>query len=455
MSYICPRCITDPDLSSLVAAEAHEYNACDYCNRYQPAVEIDFVAQLCHSVIEIFFENSSQTTAVVYFDRNPAGEDLNSLLKRLVGAPSDAIEEIEQSLKKIWIEIDGDESIYGDDPWFVPSLGYGGTELHSAWTDMEMSLRNEARYINPKVSETLDSIFGEIDSDLTPAGLSVVTDAGPDFLYQKLYRARVFQSEKDIQKALSHPERFMGAPPTGVASSGRMNAAGQPAFYGATSIETALSEVRPPVGSWVIIAQFAIIRPLRLLNLNLISQLNFHPQEKYFDSESAKIFQRHAFLRELSRILVRPVMPELQEKNYLITQVVADYLAMHPKLSLDGIIYPSVQHGCGAQSSSGDNAVLFHKAAITINADNEGGTARVDLYEDDNYESGPYSDRMLQPTILYVDENFEDRILPFQMYSYNRPAPGLKLIRDSIEIHKILAVDIRTDPTNVSVVHKY
>ena len=452
MSYICARCITNPDLSILVAAEANEYNVCDYCERSQPAVDIDFVAQQCSDVIDIFFENSSQTMAVVHFNMTPAGEDLNTLLERLTGAPGDAIEALEETLHQIWHDSDSDWSMYGDDPWFVPSLGYGGTELHSAWTDMEMSLRNDAHYINPKAVKLLDSIFGDITSNAASAGARVVTDAGPSSQYETLYRARVFQSEEDMQRALQHPERNLGAPPAGVAKSGRMNAPGQPAFYGATSVDTALAEVRPSVGSWVVIARFAIIRPLQLLNLNLLSQLNFHPRARYFDSESKQVFRRYAFLRELSRRMVRPVMPESREHNYLITQVVADYLAMHPTTSLDGIIYPSVQRGANNHNGSGENVVLFHKAATAIASDREPGTAEAELYDydDDDYDERPYANRPLQPTILYIDA--DPLTQAFQRYSYNRPAPGLKLIRDSIEIHQILAVDIRTDRTKVQVV---
>jgi hypothetical protein len=231
-----------------------------------------------------------------------------------------------------------------------------------------------------------------------------------------------------------------------------MNAPGQPAFYGATSVETALAEVRPPVGSWVVVAQFAVIRPLQLLNLNLLGQLGLHPQASLFDPESKRAFQRYAFLRELSRRMVRPVLPESQDHNYLITQVVADYLAMRPRVPLDGIVYASVQRGAETENVSGENVVLFHKAARAIGADEESGTAEAVLYdyEDDEYSPALYSEAELRPTILY--KNDQPCLPRFQRSSNTHPAPSLKLIRDSIEIHHIVAVDIKANRIGVQVV---
>jgi hypothetical protein len=197
------------------------------------------------------------------------------------------------------------------------------------------------------------------------------------------------------------------------------------------------------------VAQFAVIRPLQLLNLSRLSQLHLHPAADLFDPENKKLFQRYAFLRELSRRLVRPVMPESEEHNYLITQVIADYLAMHPRMPLAGIIYPSVQRGTDANSATGENVVLFHKAARAVAANAASCTAEAQLYEYGDDDDPRASVRSLRPTILYTQA--EPQLPRFYRSSRNRPAPGLKLIRDSIEIHHILAVDIKTDRVPVRV----
>src|SRR3546814_18397803 len=87
---------------------------------------------------------------------------------------------------------------------------------------------------------------------------------------------------------------------------------------------------------------------------------------------------RRDFLRALCEKMVAPVMPEHQDRNYLITQVVADYLAMHPRVSIDGIIYPSAQRKDGdSNESNGENGVLFNKAATAVDADTRSEERRV------------------------------------------------------------------------------
>src|SRR3546814_2510266 len=51
-------------------------------------------------------------------------------------------------------------------------------------------------------------------------------------------------------------------------------------------------------------------------------------------------------------------MPSDEALEYLVTQAIADFLAVMAIPSIDGIVFPSVQ-------SSGDafNVILFHKAA--------------------------------------------------------------------------------------------
>jgi len=136
-----------------------------------------------------------------------------------------------------------------------------------------------------------------------------------------------------------------------------MNARGISLFYGATDPETAVAEVRPPVGSEVAIGRFQVVRPLRLLDLTALSGVG--AAGSYFDPEYAGILSRMMFLRSLSRRMARPVMPDDQEFEYLPTQAIADFLATDTVTPLDGIIFPSVQVGDGKQ-----NVVLFHKASL-------------------------------------------------------------------------------------------
>ncbi|MGX9696689.1 RES family NAD+ phosphorylase [Janthinobacterium lividum] len=410
-----------------------------------PSADLWGVAEKCNQVLETFYEESSQTMAVVHFGHTPAGEDLSTTIQELALVSEFVATDIVDALHIMWYDRDSGESKYGDDdPWFVLRTNID-SPLFTEWTKMEISLRSEARYINPKVAAFMESIFGEISNDRTGDGTLVLVNAGPSADYKTFYRARVFQSDQDMSEALQYPEKSLGCPPSGVGSGGRMNAAGLPAFYGATNAETALAEVRPPVGSSVVVAKFSVVRPLKLLDLKLLSQVQLAQSASLFDEATEVAAQRRDFLRMLSERMTLPVMPEKQDRNYLITQVVADYLAMHPNASIDGIIYPSVQVNEGAVDERSENIVLFHKAATAINADSGSATAEAELWEYEEDGPGEY----FNPKILY--KKVEARY-PYQQVGFH-PKPALQLVSDSIEIHRVLSVRIRTDPTSVVVVN--
>ncbi|WP_448816272.1 hypothetical protein, partial [Bacillus safensis] len=72
---------------------------------------------------------------------------------------------------------------------------------------MERSLREEARLVNPAVVETLARVFGGIHDDRTEDGRGAILEVGPDRNIHTLFRARVFETEQAMERALEHPER--------------------------------------------------------------------------------------------------------------------------------------------------------------------------------------------------------------------------------------------------------
>jgi len=148
----------------------------------------------------------------------------------------------------------------------------------------------------------------------------------------------------------------MGAPPTHVAAAGRMNARGISVFYGATDPDIAIAEVRPPVGSRVVIARFEFLRPVRLLDVAALQDILV--KGSIFDPTHARELERGNFLSKLSARITMPVMPEDETMQHIVTQAMADYLAERKDLDLDGILYDSVQ-----SEAEGHNVALFYRAA--------------------------------------------------------------------------------------------
>jgi hypothetical protein len=88
-------------------------------------------------------------------------------------------------------------------------------------------------------------------------------------------------------------------------------------FYGASSVETAISEIRPPVGCNVVTSEFNITRPLRLLNLPALESLLERGSK--FDPDYILRRQQAAFLRTLTSRIVEPVMPGEEAFSYIPT----------------------------------------------------------------------------------------------------------------------------------------
>lgn len=99
-------------------------------------------------------------------------------------------------------------------------------------------------------------------------------------------------------------------------------------FYGAADRATTICEVRPPVGSHVLVGEFKVIRALRLLDLNALAAISPGLGGSPFDPVMQERFARAQFLKTLARTLAMPVMPELEQQGYRITQAIAEFLVI-------------------------------------------------------------------------------------------------------------------------------
>jgi hypothetical protein len=377
MTYVCLTCLTDNYLRGHLAKADH---ICDFCAAPGPSVLLDDISQACEQVLRDLFVVVHEKWPMSRKRRLPSiGNSLTDVIDKLHAVGPLVQHALGTAALHRWsLRVSEGPIDVENQPWF-----HIRNDLHApvsaAWAEMERSLREEARYLNPHAQRLLTSVLGGIHGDFDDNGKPVVIEAGPDLEIHRLVRARVFESEEAIAEALSHPARFLGPPPPGKGKAGRMNAKGQPAFYGATETRVALAEVRPPVGSWVVTAAFEITRTVKLLDLRGLADLQFKFGESPFDPAMLEAARRQDFLRVLARRLMLPALPEFEEQKYFITQVIADYLAMHGGEPIDGIVYPSVQSlgdedapiQPGLRPTTGINVALFPRAARVEGTDGE------------------------------------------------------------------------------------
>lgn len=358
--YICRDCVEDDYLKRIM----NEAECCSYCGvDSDNCIALHDLAELVEQAFsEHYCPTASEPDGLQLimlkdpecdYDWEREGELVETIIQYEAGVEP----EVAEDLRKI---LDSGRSFdeYFEESEFDDNIQYekrtqDGGHWHQIWRELQHELKTKTRFFSKRALEVFRAVFNNISSQATKDGRPIFKTLSPGF---GLYRARVFQDDELLEKALQAPARLLG-PPSMNASGGRMNAFGISVFYGSTSPEVALAEVRPPVGSKVAIAKFVLRREVVVLDLTALK----HVEEtgSIFDPSFLPRIERAEFLKTFCDKIVAPVMPNFEVSDYLITQATADFLASSEELKLDGIIYPSVQ----TTGPDAINIVLFHKSA--------------------------------------------------------------------------------------------
>ena len=245
------------------------------------------------------------------------------------------------------------------------------SDLRLAWWDFTEEILSRARFFGSTTEATLKRIFENLDSLRTVADKPVIREIKKGDKNSSFWRARIAHSGPEVKSILECLSSQLGPPPSDKTTAGRMNAEGIPVFYGALEEKTCVSEVRAPVGSFVILLKFDLLKPIRVLDLEALPEV--YSEYSHFDPNYTKERSRARFLEELVGELSRPVLPREATREYIVTQIVSEYLANRVKPCLHGIIFSSAQTGKG-----GHNVVLFN-GAHSVEAYESGPGFRVTL----------------------------------------------------------------------------
>lgn len=442
MEYICYECVREEYLHHEILSNGN-VNECSFCGEDEN--HCFTLQEIIEKVEFVILENYERTAQYPDFweelmsretgwDRD--GQIVNDILINDFDFNPEAATEISEYLQKKHYDQSeaemSEESEFGQETHYkIKSVSSQG--WINQWEEFKRIIKYESRFFNKNMSKTLVNIFYEIEQITTIDGLSVVTTIGPNSEIKSLFRARTFYSRDKILETLTNPSKLLGPPPSTNATTGRMNAKGISVFYGSTNKDVAIAEVRPPVGSNVITAQFDLLQPVKLLNFGLLNKVIdrlsvFHPDYK---SRMEKI----AFLTHFSTLITHPVMPGDEELEYLPTQAIADYLTD----LYDGIIFPSVQ----VNFSDKNNVVLFNKSS------------RVEEFksQDGNYLSSHHS--LGDPEDPYEEFYIFEKKNKILIKEDSKTTSDfrdctLRLKIDSIEVNRITAVDYVKTETKVS-----
>ncbi|MBI1687053.1 RES family NAD+ phosphorylase [Caulobacter hibisci] len=464
--WVCAGCVGEEYLSGEIAANG-QGRTCGFCDAASACISVGQLADYIEAAFETHYYRTSDQPdfyqSMLLNDResNYDFERPGDEVLYAIGEAAAIDEVIAQAVLDVLSDRHGDfesaamgeETEFDPDSYYAPR-GPNDIELQLAWKSLERSLKGEARFFNKEAEDLLGRLFRGVGSYSTVNGRAVVKTAGVDADLPSFFRARVFHTGAALARALERPDRELGPPPSAIAIGGRMNAAGVALFYGATDAEAALAEVRPTVGSRVLVARFDVIRPLRLLDVDALRSV--YVNGSIFDPSYMGRLELAKFLESLSERMTLPVMPGDEPAEYLITQVIADYLAGDAELGLDGLLYPSVQ-----RAGKHQNVVLFRAASRVAELDLPAGTkvsAQLEDFDEEGASPSYWVSESVPPPVPVAPEADDDLVAQFRPGPYldpfSEPEDGrqtsLALAVDTLQVHHVEALVIDTTSFDVT-----
>lgn len=222
-----------------------------------------------------------------------------------------------------------------------------------SYQEFAQRVRHVRRYVwQDEAQAFLDTVLATLkDRDVRIAESTILCRAQPGIEYDTIF------NEDDIE--IGEKRHGFGSermkPLASRAREGRVNPAGIPVLYLASHEQTAISEVRPWIGSELSVAQFKVLRDLKAVNLSLghgqvsIGHLKFAHLlgEEAPDAET----KQKAVWIDIDNAFSTPVTLSDDAADYVPTQILSE---LFQDAGYDAIIYRS-QFG-----EKGYNVALFN-----------------------------------------------------------------------------------------------
>ncbi len=339
MQNICLECIGDEPLHEIVAVASSKIE-CDYCGKHTHGISLQHLAEIVDSPLRKFCKLSDY-----FYPQLDLAVPMNYekgflLVELLQNELKIGIEPAKELAKRLIASnsTDPDDkylSFYYNHRYYHRSH-ITSSEYMENWYNFSEGIKHKRRFFDDEAKKQLMGIIGTPDDTKKLPSIEL----GPGTKIDTVYRARKAVSEDKAREIQLNLSTGLGPPPRTKSIAGRMNPTGIAVFYGALSEDTAIAEVRPFVGSLVVVGCFQITQQLRLLDL---SQIGTGITGSIFHADYKKQAGRQSFLQSFHTLIARPIQPHEEQLEYLPTQAVAEYVAN--VLKFDGILYASAQVG--------------------------------------------------------------------------------------------------------------
>lgn len=346
---ICVDCVTD-DYYKKYIKDNGKRRKCSYCpNKNKKCIDLESLADEVDADYRASYEPNED-----------CGDYPSNIISEMLGLDNEMIAD---KLVDILSEREnrdvnqGADAFYDADRLYVtqPNLGNFGDHMET-WEWFCSTIKHQTRFFNQQFLNDLDGLFKELDK-FKCDNISPVREISPDDADALFYRARRAANSKEEAEILNNPNGELAAPPPNKSNSGRMNPKGVSVFYGAYEIKTCIAEIRLLVGEKAISGQFKLKKPITILDLTLLKEID---EPRYYAGDDidnlAGLFY---FLRHFASEISKPIHPNDADLEYLPTQAFSEYLNHHYKKRIDAIIYSSSQ----TKYNEGKNIVILGRAA--------------------------------------------------------------------------------------------
>ncbi|NQV27302.1 MAG: RES family NAD+ phosphorylase [Rhodopirellula sp.] len=357
-SNVCLNCIPDKHLRAALNGDA-AVTHCKYCGKLSAGVSVDDLTKEMRDPLERCL---AQGDYLGDHSGYPLGEQKGDSLDCILQDRFGFDDELAADIARLLIDNEVAE-LRGDEPLFVDGENYEWHVQHvqgessSAWNDFEWRIKHTSRFFDSQCLMLLEQILGAAGSPEATELPVYLLDS--EIAGSSVFRARRTESHDELREVCENTETQLAPHPPCLATAGRMNPRGIVVFYGALSPDVAVSEIRPSVGSAVVVGEFIPQKTFRLLDLPKLAASTKPLPDSIFAPNYFDLANRDAILDDFQSQITKPIQPHDQELDYVPTQAFAEYVGN--VLGFDGILYASAQHNEESLSDreTGSNVVIF------------------------------------------------------------------------------------------------
>lgn len=330
----CQNCFSDEFLKQYIVEHSTAKGECDSCGAEETSlIEASELAGFFHNLLSMYeeaesYEVGERLISRVQGDWSVFNEDAFD-----EDSQGDLLEEIANS---DWDDDSGESPINANALYQI-HRGWLHATHEERWEQYCSDVRDDPDQTFP-FEEYLAEDFHQLSVTL-PKGTT-------------LFRARRGFKPGEYGERHAFAGDEIGAPPTELASQGRVNVKGQRVLYCTDQDATAVAEVRPARGFYVSVATMTLNREVRILDL--MQPLKINP----FLTETLKWdVEIQALLASFAEEMSRPLERDDDQSHYLPCQRLGDYIR---EAHYDGIRYPS------ALNPDGTNVVFFDPTVADV-----------------------------------------------------------------------------------------